>query len=618
MRSGIVGCGIIAVMHADVIRGLVDNELVAVADIDFEKSEGFAKEYGGKGCNPYSSLEEMCSNESIDVLHICTPHYLHVPMAIYALEHGINVFMEKPPAISREQLNLLNKVKKDKLLGICFQNRFNESTKAVLDLLKDPEVGKVKGARAFVTWNRSKEYYSDGPWRGSWELEGGGALINQSIHTLDLLVQFMGKPIRSEASMHNHHLKGVIDVEDTVEAYIEFQKGPVLFYATTANYSNSPVLIELECENATIRIEGTDVTKVNPDGMKENITFHKGVSLGKDYWGYGHMACIQSYYNCLKTGERFPIQLEDIKDTFTLMMDIYQSAKERKVIEFDKKQKLSGFADEIDPDFDKQLEVLQECNMSYIELRGVNGRSISSYSLEEARFLKEKMDMTGIKVSAIGSPIGKIDIKEDFEAHYELFCHVVELAKLFETKCIRVFSFFIPEGEIAENYKIIVLERLKRMITYAKEKGVVLLHENEKEIYGDTIVRCKELMEALSCENFKMTFDFANFIQCGQNPWEAFVALKPYIAYVHIKDARMDNHMVVPAGFGDGQIRDIVMVLEAERYEGFYSLEPHLTEFAGLQDLEGSNKTQIEDDMNDGRSAFITAYNAFATIIKGI
>jgi len=616
MRSGIVGCGIIAAMHADVIRGLVDNGLVAVADIDFNKAVGFAKEYGGKGCKPYSSLEEMCTNESIDVLHICTPHYLHVPMTIYALEHGINVFMEKPPAISREQFSLLTKVKKDKLLGICFQNRFNESTKAIQEILKDSQIGKVQGARAFVTWNRPKEYYSECPWRGSWELEGGGALINQSIHTLDLLVQFVGKPIRSEASIHNHHLKGVIDVEDTVEAYIEFEKGPVLFYATTANHSNSPIFIELDCENGTIRIEGTEVTIVTADGMKENVTYHKGDSLGKDYWGYGHKACVEKYYSCLKTGERFTIQLEDVEDTFTLMMDIYQSAKERKVIEFDKKQKLSGFADEIDPDFDKQIEVLQECNMSYMELRAAYGRSISSYSLEEAKALKEKLDLAGIKVSAIGSPIGKIGIKEDFEAHYELFCHVVELAKLFETKYIRVFSFFMPEGEIAENYKIIVLEQLKRMIAFAKENGVVLLHENEKEIYGDTIVRCKELMEALSCEHFMMTFDFANFIQCGQNPWEAFVALKPYIAYVHIKDARMDNHMVVPAGLGDGRIRDIVMVLEAEKYEGFYSLEPHLSEFTGLKDLEGNNKTLIGNTMNDGRSAFITAYKAYETIIK--
>lgn len=618
MKSGIVGCGIIAAMHANVIRELPDNNLVAVADIDFDKAVGFAKKYGSDGCTPYSSLEEMCRNENIDVLHICTPHYLHVPMTIYGLERGINVFMEKPPAISREQFALLTKAKKEKQLGICFQNRFNESTKAVIDMLKDPEVGKVKGARAFVTWNRSKEYYSEGPWRGSWELEGGGALINQSIHTLDLLVQFMGKPIRSEASIHNHHLKGVIDVEDTVEAYIEFQKGPVLFYATTANNSNSPVLIELECENATIRIEGTEVTKVTPDGMKENITFHKGVSLGKDYWGYGHKACIQSYYNCLKTGEKFQIQLEDVEDTFTLMMDIYQSAKEGKVIEFDKRPKLSGFADEIDSDFDKQIEVLQECNMTYIELRGAYGRSISSFSLEEAKVLKEKLDIAGIKVSAIGSPIGKIGIKEDFEAHYKSFCHLVELAKLFESKYIRVFSFFMPEGEIAENYKIAVLERLQRMINFAKENGVILLHENEKEIYGDTIERCKELMEALSCEHFMMTFDFANFIQCGQNPWEAFVALKPYIAYVHIKDAMMDNHMVVPAGLGDGRIRDIVMALEAGKYEGFYSLEPHLTEFTGLKDLEGNNKTRIANDMNDGRSAFITAYKAYETIIKGL
>jgi predicted dehydrogenase/sugar phosphate isomerase/epimerase len=619
MKSAIVGCGVIAVMHAKIIGEMEECQLIAVADSDIEIARSFAEEYGAKGCKAYSSLEEMCQKETIEVLHICTPHYLHVPMAIYGLEHGINVFMEKPPAISREQFHLLKKVQAGRNLGFCFQNRFNESLKAVKDILNDESTGKINAARAFVTWNRPKDYYTDSNWRGTWVKEGGGALINQTIHTLDLLVQLVGKPIWTEASMHNHHLKNIIEVEDTVEAYIQFENGPVCFYATTAYSSNSPVFIELECENVTIRLEASEVTRIYPDGTRENVTFHNGHSMGKDYWGYGHATCIKEYYHCLKTGKQFSVGLEEVEDTFSLMMDVYQSAKEHRVIMFEKEMMLSGFADEIDADFIKQMEVLQECNISYMELRSAYGKNISEYSLEEAQKLKEMLDLEKIKVSSIGSPIGKINIVDDFEDHFKLFCHVVTLAKLFETNFIRIFSFYIPEGKIAENYKEAVFERMKRMISYAKEQGVTLLHENEKGIYGDISLRCKELMEELYCEHFKQVFDFANFVQCGQDVFEAFQALKPYIAYIHIKDAKKDTHMVVPAGLGDGNVVDIIRLLEAEKYEGFYSLEPHLVDFIGLQQLERENdKTMVRTDSESGRNAFITAYHAFMKIKKEI
>ncbi len=617
MKSAIVGCGGIAVMHAKVIQEMDDSQLVAVADIKLEKAKNFANEYGKDSCKAYNSLEEMLRSEKIDVLHICTPHYLHVPMAVYAMEQGINVFMEKPPAISREQFKQLAPVKEGQQLGICFQNRYNESVKAVKKMLSDPETGDIIGARAFVTWRRSKEYYTGSDWRGTWAEEGGGALINQSVHTLDLLVQFLGKPIWTEASMHNHHLKNVIEVEDTLEAYMEFEKGPVCFYATTANSYDAPIMIELKCEHVIIRIEDSEVTRIFSDGRKENVNFYKGHTVGKDYWGTGHTACIKDYYECIKTGKPFPIQLQNVQDTFSLMMDIYQSAKENRVIDFDKKIKLSGFADEIDDDFETQIKVLQECHISHMELRSAYGKNISEYTLDEAKELKDKLDREKIKVSAIGSPIGKISVKDDFEEHFKLFTHVVSLAKLLDTNYIRIFSFFTPEGEIAETYKKIVFERLARMISYAKEQGVVLLHENEKEIYGDTICRCKELMEAFYCDNFKATFDFANFIQCDQDPKEAFQSLRPYIAYIHIKDAFKDSHKVVPAGLGDGHIADIVSMLITEKYDGFYSLEPHLMEFGGLKQLEReNNKTTMGTDMTDGKSAFLTAYKSFKEILE--
>lgn len=619
MRSAIVGCGAIAELHAGILKELPYSELIAVADIKVEKAIKIAEIFGDGDCKSYENLEEMCDMERIDVLHICTPHYLHVPMAIYAMERGINVFMEKPPAISREQFRLLEKAeKKGKVsLGICFQNRFNESVRAMQDMLHDPDIGKVIGARAFVTWNRDKEYYEDSDWRGKKSLEGGGVLINQVIHTIDLLVQFLGKPSLTEATTHNRHLKQIIEVEDTIEAYMKFGDTPVLLYGTSAYSLNSPVFMEIECERATLRMEGAYITKRYSNGEIENISFHKGYTMGKDYWGNGHKACIADYYQCQMKGNLFSIGLAAVKDSFELLMDIYQSASEKRVVYFNKNHILSGFADEIDPDMDKQITVLKECGISYIELRSVNNKSISEYTIKEAKLLKNKLDEMGIKVSAIGSPIGKIPITEDFEKHYEIFIHVVALAKLFDTSYIRLFSFYIPQHEIPEKYKIQVFERMERMIAYAKTEGVILLHENEKGIYGDNAMRCYELMEAFYGENFKLIFDFANFIQCGQDTLEAYRLLKPYLAYVHVKDALADSHEVVPAGMGNGHIEEIVNDLTLSGYKGFFSLEPHLFEFSGLKHLEREEEqTILNEESTTGRQAFILAAKAFQKIIK--
>ncbi len=617
MKSAIVGCGSIASMHAEVISGMKDSRLIAVADIDENKAISFAESYNKNNINTYTSLEDMVENEEIDILHICIPHDLHVPMAVYALEKDIHVLMEKPPAISREQFELLERVKSDKQLGFCFQNRYNNGVKQVKEIFAKSEMGEIVGARAFITWNRPETYYKSSKWKGTWQKEGGGVLINQAIHTLDLLVQFLGKPKWTEASIHNHSLKGTIEVEDTLEAYIEFDKCPVIFYATNAYSIDAPCLIEITCENATIRLEEDFITIIYKDRSRKEINCHEK-NIGKSYWGNGHLLLINEFYDKVKLGEKFAVNVESVKDTFSLTMDIYESAKRKDTIMFDKKYKLSGFADEIDPDLDRQISVLQECNMSYLELRSAYGKNISEYSIEEAKELKDRLDKDNIKVSAIGSPIGKISITDDFEEHFKLFSHVVDLAKIFETDYIRIFSFYIPQGKIAENYKDEVFRRLKRMTSYAKDQNIILLHENEKGIYGDTANRCKEIAETLYSDNFKLIFDFANFIQSDQDTLEAFKVLRPYIAYIHIKDALKENHKVVPAGMGDGHISEIVNLLKVDNYNGFYSLEPHLHDFEGLKELEREGEeSAIGNDMNDGRVAFMTAYKAFIEIMEG-
>lgn len=245
---------------------------------------------------------------------------------------------------------------------------------------------------------------------------------------------------------------------------------------------------------------------------------------------------------------------------------------------------LSGFADEIDPALTKQMEVIKKLGMSHIEMRGVNGKGLVEYSVAEAREIKKQLDDNGIRLSSLGSPIGKIKITDDFEPHFELYKHTVELAHLMETPYIRMFSFFMPEGQDPARYRNQVMEQLGRFADYAKQNGVCLLHENEKDIYGDIAPRCLEIMQLYYGDQFQAVFDFANFVQCKQDTLEAYELLKPYIRYVHIKDAVWATGDVVPAGMGDGHVAEILKKLKDSGYQGYLSLEPHLSDFAGFQD----------------------------------
>ncbi|MCR5756071.1 MAG: sugar phosphate isomerase/epimerase [Acetatifactor sp.] len=278
---------------------------------------------------------------------------------------------------------------------------------------------------------------------------------------------------------------------------------------------------------------------------------------------------------------------------------------------------LTGFADEISPNLDKQIEVIKGLEMHYIEMRGVNGRGLVDHTLEEAKKIKQQLDAGNIRISAIGSPIGKINIKDDFDKHMELFRHTVELAQLMGTRNIRMFSFFIPreENAPAEQFRDEVMERLGKMLEYAKQNDVVLLHENEKGIYGDIASRCLEIMQNFYGEHFKAVFDFANFVQCHQDTKEAYELLRPYIEYIHIKDALWDNGSVVPAGSGDGQVEEILRRLFESGYHGFLSLEPHLTEFTGFTTLEDGGKIA---KVLSGPEAFTLAHQELLKILNTI
>jgi len=239
---------------------------------------------------------------------------------------------------------------------------------------------------------------------------------------------------------------------------------------------------------------------------------------------------------------------------------------------------LTGFADEISPELDEQLETLAEESISYMELRSVWNTNVLDLTDEELDRIRSRIAERGIRISSIGSPIGKVPVTDPFGPHLERFRRALHAGDVMEASYIRVFSFFIPEGQEPAKYREEVLERMGIMAAEAEDAGVTLLHENEKEIYGDVPSRCVDILTGVGSPALRAAWDAANFVQCGvTHPHnEGYASLRPYIEYVHVKDALAGSDRVVPAGEGDGQLPETLSALRASGFDGFFSLEPHL------------------------------------------
>lgn len=274
---------------------------------------------------------------------------------------------------------------------------------------------------------------------------------------------------------------------------------------------------------------------------------------------------------------------------------------------------VSCFADEIAESLDRQIEVLTRLGISHIELRSADGVNVSDFTMNFAKEVKKKLDQANISVSAIGSPIGKIGIEDDFDAHLQKLSHTEKMADVFETPYIRMFSFYIPENRSAADCRSEVLSRMEAMVTEAAHNNITLLHENEKGIYGDNAPRCLDLMQQFAGKHFSCTFDFANFIQCNQDTLEAYEMLSSYISYVHVKDSLFATGEVVPAGTGDGHLPEIFRKLDASGYHGYLSLEPHLANFSGLAALEHNAAVRTE---NNTEKAFCVAWEALQKLLE--
>ena len=275
---------------------------------------------------------------------------------------------------------------------------------------------------------------------------------------------------------------------------------------------------------------------------------------------------------------------------------------------------ISAFADEYADSFEEQLKALKRFGIGYIEIRYVNGKNISVLSTDETLEIKKMLDSFGIKVSAVGSPIGKITLDGDLEAHLDMARRVFELASVLETKYVRIFSFYAPEGKSIADMKNEVLGLLAKLVISAREYGVTLCHENEAKIYGEIPSRCRELLDHFGGE-LKCVFDMGNFVLEGVDPYpKAYELLKKDIAYFHIKDA-LSKGAIVPAGKGEAKIKEILSAHKEYASEDFFvSLEPHLQTFSGLNALKGRNFDNPYK-YEDQRAAFTDAVTKFKELI---
>lgn len=259
------------------------------------------------------------------------------------------------------------------------------------------------------------------------------------------------------------------------------------------------------------------------------------------------------------------------------------------------KCELTGFGDEISPHLDEQLEVMAGEGLKFLELRGVENRGILDFSDEDLSSIKEGLLARGFKISAIGSPIGKIGIRDDFEKHLKDFEKVVKMAHYFNTKYIRVFSYYTPKGEDPAKFRDEVMERMKKKVDIAKKEDVILLNENEVGLFGNIASRCKDILETINSPHLRFTFDPANFVIENEKPYTlCYPLLEKYIEYVHIKDAKFAGEMIItPAGGGDGEVEEVLKALKKRGYEGFLSLEPHLSQAGQFSGFSGPDNFKL-------------------------
>ena len=331
IRAGIIGCGRIASVYKEVFKGLQEEvQLVWAVDKEIERAKTFAADFGGG----YSSGIDELINIKPDIIHICTPHYLHKDQAIACMKAGISVLCEKPIATNLEDADEMIAVQKatKMRIGIIFQNRYIEGIIKAKELIQDGKLGKITGAFSNLNWHRPPSYYAC-DWKGSWEKEGGGVLIDQAIHSIDLVQWMIGSKVQSIKGHIDNRILKMIEVEDVADAAVIFENGAC--YALSAcNYykSNAPIQIEIYGEKGVIHLDENKVSVNIEEGMWQIMPTLNIEDFGENYWGKYHYVQIKECYQAIRDGKGFNVSLQEARKSLEIVLGVYRSSRENTTV----------------------------------------------------------------------------------------------------------------------------------------------------------------------------------------------------------------------------------------------------------------------------------------------
>ena len=337
LKVGIIGCGNIFTMHATSCDLLKNAQLVGVCDIKKDRADTAAEKYN---VNAYYDYKELIEKEKPDVVHVCVPHYLHPIISRYALEQGVNVLCEKPMSIKYEdgEANVRLAEEKGLKYGIIFQCRFNNTSKLIKENLENGKLGKIISARVVLTWCKPDSYYALSDWKGTWDKEGGGVVIDQAIHSIDLANWFINdEPVEVQAHLTNRG-HSIMEVDDTGEGFIRYKNGATLSFWAMNNYGcDEPIEIRLLCENGKAvmsydeaKITFNDGTILEAEQGADGI-YYEG---GKDYWGFQHIREIADFYEAVEQDREPFISGKEALKIQKLICAIYESGTTGRKIKF--------------------------------------------------------------------------------------------------------------------------------------------------------------------------------------------------------------------------------------------------------------------------------------------
>lgn len=328
LRVGIIGCGNIFTMHSTSADHLENAQIVGVCDIKKDRADKAAAKYN---CKAYYDYKELINKDIIDVVHVCVPHYLHPIISKYAIEAGVNVLCEKPMSIKYEDAveNVELAEKNGVKYGIIFQCRYNDSAKLVKEKIEDGTLGKIISARVVLTWCKDDEYYSLSDWKGTWDKEGGGVVIDQAIHSIDLANWFINDEIESVQAHMANRGHSIMEVDDTAEGFIKYKNGATLGFWAMNNYGcDDPIEIRLCCENGKVVMDydNADIVLNNGERLTAKTTIDPDVVYenGKDYWGFQHIRQIADFYDAVENDREPTISGREALKIQKLVCEIYK------------------------------------------------------------------------------------------------------------------------------------------------------------------------------------------------------------------------------------------------------------------------------------------------------